>query len=132
MISDRGVSHARLVRGTLLGTKYHHSVLPPCEGIPLSTAWGRAWLPACTSSLPTYNTYICYMVHWATLYSLYRPIIIIGLLNKFVITIPRWQNTPMLTQWSCEPMTCSRPYCSPVFCSVVQDINCFYSYYSPN
>jgi len=32
--------------------KYHHSVLPPCEGIPLSTTRGRAWLPAWTSSLP--------------------------------------------------------------------------------
>jgi len=40
-------------------------VLPPCEGIPLSTAWGRAWLPACTSSLPT-----LYVLHY--IWNLYR------------------------------------------------------------
>jgi len=53
MISDRGGISRTVGSRHFIRYKYHHSVLPPCEGIPLSTASGRVWLPACISSLPT-------------------------------------------------------------------------------
>jgi len=51
MISDRGyptVGSKHFIR-----YKYHHSVLPPCEGNLLSTTRGGAWLPVWTRLLPT-------------------------------------------------------------------------------
>jgi len=58
MISDRGIS---LTVGSrhFIRYKYHYSVLPPCEGIPLSTSWGRAWLPAMKTWFLELFIYIC-------------------------------------------------------------------------